>query len=97
LKCLTERKQEPIANYGEPYRQEETISTAFVESTINQVVSRRVRQTATDALDLARRSPTSADADQSPEQRIGGGVSSMVPAVPNSCSSRVTPGLLLLS
>ena len=41
MKCLTERKQEPIANYGEPYRQEETISTAFVESTIHQVVSRR--------------------------------------------------------
>jgi hypothetical protein len=28
-------------NYGERYRQGETISTAFVESTINQVVSRR--------------------------------------------------------
>jgi len=30
-----------IPNYGEWYRQGETISTAFVESTINQVVSRR--------------------------------------------------------
>ena len=30
-----------IPNFGEPYRQGETISTAFVESTINQVVSRR--------------------------------------------------------
>ena len=30
-----------IANYGERYRQGETISTAYVESTINQVVSRR--------------------------------------------------------
>ena len=30
-----------IPNYGERYRQGETISTAFVESTINQVVSRR--------------------------------------------------------
>jgi hypothetical protein len=28
-------------NYGERYRQGETISTAYVESTINQVVSRR--------------------------------------------------------
>lgn len=28
-------------NYGECYRQGETISTAFVESTINHVVSRR--------------------------------------------------------
>jgi hypothetical protein len=33
--------QEYIPNYGELYRQGETISTAFVESTINQVVSRR--------------------------------------------------------
>jgi hypothetical protein len=33
--------QESIPNYGERYRQGETISTAFVESTINQVVSWR--------------------------------------------------------
>ena len=33
--------QESIPNYGERYRQGETISTAFLESTINQVVSRR--------------------------------------------------------
>jgi len=33
--------QESIPNNGERYRQGETISTAFVESTINQVVSRR--------------------------------------------------------
>jgi hypothetical protein len=33
--------QEYIPNYGERYRNGETISTAFVESTINQVVSRR--------------------------------------------------------
>jgi hypothetical protein len=33
--------QESIPNYGERYRQGETISTAFVESTINHVVSRR--------------------------------------------------------
>jgi hypothetical protein len=33
--------QESIPNYGERYRQGETSSTAFVESTIDQVVSRR--------------------------------------------------------
>lgn len=33
--------QEYIPNYGELYRQEETITTSFVESTINQVVSKR--------------------------------------------------------
>ena len=31
-----------IPNYGERYRYGEVISTAFVESTINQVVSRRM-------------------------------------------------------
>jgi hypothetical protein len=29
------------SNFGERYRQRDTISTAFVESTINQVVSKR--------------------------------------------------------
>jgi hypothetical protein len=33
--------QESIPNYHARYRQGETISTAFVESTINRVVSRR--------------------------------------------------------
>jgi hypothetical protein len=35
------RDQKFIPNFGERYRQGYTISTAFVESTINQVVSRR--------------------------------------------------------
>ncbi len=30
-----------IPNYGDRYRHGETISTAFVESTVNQVISRR--------------------------------------------------------
>jgi len=30
-----------IPNYGERYRHDETISTAFVESTVNQVISKR--------------------------------------------------------
>ena len=33
--------RESIPKFGERYRQGETISTAFVESTINQMVSRR--------------------------------------------------------
>lgn len=33
--------QESIPNFGEQYRQGKTISRAFVEATINQVVSRR--------------------------------------------------------
>ena len=36
-----ENNREFIPNFGERYRQGETITTSFVESTINQVVSRR--------------------------------------------------------
>jgi hypothetical protein len=32
-----------IPNYGERYRHGERISTGFVESTVNQVVSKRMR------------------------------------------------------
>lgn len=39
-----------IPNYGERHRHGETISTAFVESTIHEVVSREIRQEATDAV-----------------------------------------------
>jgi hypothetical protein len=35
--------QESIPNYGERYRQGETISTAFVESTINQFYKESAR------------------------------------------------------
>ena len=41
LRTYVRNNRESIPNYGERYRQGETISTAFVESTINQVVSRR--------------------------------------------------------
>ena len=41
FKIYIENNQDFIPNFGERYRQGETISTAFVESTINQVVSRR--------------------------------------------------------
>jgi hypothetical protein len=41
LATYIRNNREFIPNLGERYRQGETISTAFVESTINQVVSRR--------------------------------------------------------
>ena len=37
-----ENNRDFIPNYGERYRQGETISTAFVESTVNQVISKRM-------------------------------------------------------
>ncbi len=36
-----EANQNFIPNYGDRYRHDETISTAFVESTVNYVVSKR--------------------------------------------------------
>jgi hypothetical protein len=41
LEIYIRHNREFIPNFGERYRQGETITTAFVESTINQVVSRR--------------------------------------------------------
>ena len=89
--------QESIPNYGKRHRQGETISTAFVESTINQVVSRRfvkrqqmhwtlrgahlVLQTRTKVLN----------------NELEESVSAMVPTVPNPSESCVTPEFLLLS
>jgi hypothetical protein len=50
-----------IPNYGERWRYGETNTTAFVESTINQVVSKRMVKKAADALEPARRSFAVAD------------------------------------
>ena len=41
FKTYIGNNRDSIPNFGERYRQGETISTAFVESTINQVVSKR--------------------------------------------------------
>jgi hypothetical protein len=68
-----------LINFGERYRQGETISTAFVESTLNQVGSWRLW------------APASPNADRGAEQRTLGCLSGMVPVVPRSSSSCVTP------
>jgi hypothetical protein len=41
LRTYIEANQSFIPNYGDRYRHDETISTAFVESTVNSVVSKR--------------------------------------------------------
>jgi hypothetical protein len=56
--------REFIPNFGERRRQGETISTAFVESTINQVVSRRFVKKIADAMDAARGASFAADQDE---------------------------------
>jgi hypothetical protein len=47
-----------IPNYGERQRSGETISSAFTESTINQIVSKADGEAAADALDAAGCAPT---------------------------------------
>jgi hypothetical protein len=42
LETYIQRNRTLIVNYGERWRNGETISTAFVESTVNQVISRRM-------------------------------------------------------
>jgi len=82
--------RESIPKFGERYRQGETISTAFVESTINQVVSRRC-------------APATADPHESSQRRTGRSIPALVPeispAAPNQHPGQggLTPGLLLLS
>ena len=73
-----------IPNFGERRRQGEAISTAFVESTINQVVSRRFVKKPANELDAPRCPPAAPDKNQDPERGVRGGVSPMVSAVPCS-------------
>jgi hypothetical protein len=57
-----------ISNFGERSRQGETITTAFVESTINQVVSRRFVK----KQQMVRRDKTSMIASLTPGHETGG-------------------------
>jgi hypothetical protein len=50
-----------IPKYGERRRAGETISTSFVESAVNQVISKRMVQKAPDAMEPPRRAPTTPD------------------------------------
>jgi hypothetical protein len=50
-----------VPNYGERYRQGKTISTAFVESAVNQIVSKRFVRKTIDAVDGARDQPLAAN------------------------------------
>ena len=60
-----------IPNYGERRRCGETISTAFVESTVNQVVSKRMVKKTTDALVTAGHPPVPPGPRPSPQRRPG--------------------------
>ena len=51
-----------IPNYGERQRASEVISTAFTESAVNQVISKRMVKETADALDAPGRSPATSAA-----------------------------------
>lgn len=68
LETYIDNNRELVPNFGERYRQGETISTAFVESTINQVVSSALRQEATNELDAERSALVVAAAHEGSEQ-----------------------------
>ena len=53
--------EEFIPNFGERYRNGETISTAFVESTVNQVDQQAHGEEAANAMDTPRGTSTAAD------------------------------------
>lgn len=53
-------------NYGERHRAGETISTAFTESAVSQVISKRMVRKA-DALDTPRRPPPAPGPDPRPQ------------------------------
>ena len=63
--------REFIPNFGERRRQGETISTAFVESTINQVGQQTIRQETADAVDAARGPSFAPDQDEGPQRGSG--------------------------
>ena len=69
--------REFIPNFGERRRQRETISTAFVESTINQVVSRRFVKKQQMAWTLRGPSITT-NSNESSQQRVGRGIPAVV-------------------
>ena len=67
-----------IPNDGERRLAGETISTSFVESAVNQVISKRM-VTAADALEPPRRAPTTADPHPRPERHPRRPLPALVP------------------
>ena len=57
---------ERIPHYGERRLAGEAISTAFTESAVNQVISKRMVKKTTDALDTTRCPPATSDPYPSP-------------------------------
>jgi hypothetical protein len=96
--------REFIPNFGERRRQGETISTAFVESTINQVVSRRFVKKQQMQWDATRGASFAADKDEGPQRGSGRPIPPLVPKIQVATSNAgaraedgLTPDFLSLS
>ena len=71
-----------IPNYGERYRHGERISTGFVESTVNQVVSKRMVKKQQMRWSQAWCPSSAADSHARVERRVGGNVPHVVSGLP---------------
>src|SRR5260221_4142311 len=96
--------REFIPNFGERRRQGETISTAFVESTINQVVSRRFVKKQQMQWTLPGRPSFAADQDEGPQRGSGRPIPPLVSEIQAATTNAgarpqggLTPDLLTLS
>jgi len=68
-----------IPNYGERRLAGETISTSFVESAVNQVISKRMVKEAADAMEPPRRAPTTPDPHPDPQRHPRRRLPTLVP------------------
>jgi hypothetical protein len=96
--------REFIPNFGERRRQGETISTAFVESTINQVVSKRFVKKQQMQWSPAWRPSFAADQDEGTERGSGRGIPPLVSEIQAATTNAgtraqggLTPDFLALS
>jgi hypothetical protein len=70
LEVYVTNNRAAIPNYGERYRQGKTISTAFVESAVNQAGEQALCEKAADAVDARRRPPAAANPHRGAKRRL---------------------------
>jgi hypothetical protein len=90
------RNRDYIPNYGERYRNGEPISTGFVESAVNQVVSKRMAKK--QQMQWSQRGPSPSGPHTSTQRRLGGCFPGMVSRFSASIGARsLIPRFLAVS
>lgn len=100
LHTYVERNQSFIPNYGERYRNGERIATGFVESAVNQVISKRMVKHQQMGWSQRGAQPPTADPNTSAQRGMGKHVLEMVPRISAGGGGQeryLTPRNLLLS